>query len=295
MKLYFYRGKHPNFGDELNTWLLPQVFSNFFDNDATKLFLGIGSILFNTHPINCQKIVFGSGYGGYTPLPVFDKNWKFYCVRGPRTAEVCGLGPDKVAGDAAIMINRFRKRPLRPATRISFMPHWESLERGHWQTVCKFAGVTFIDPRHPVEEVLALIDGSTTLIAEAMHGAIVADALRVPWIPVLPLHSFHRFKWFDWAESVALKLSPKSIWPSSVNEAYFAVKQELRYGLENPTGARALAVRCGDAAFTTLAAARLWHLARYEPMLSSETALARVLDRLEICAAQIKKDFASAP
>ncbi len=47
MKIYTYRGEMPNFGDELNNWLLPKVFPNLFDDDDSRLFLGIGSILFD--------------------------------------------------------------------------------------------------------------------------------------------------------------------------------------------------------------------------------------------------------
>jgi hypothetical protein len=293
VKLYFYRGKEPNFGDELNTWLLPKVFPNFFDDDNRILFLGIGSILYDHHPPNCRKVVFGAGFGGYTAPPQLDENWTISCVRGPRTAKVFGLGQEKVAGDAAILINRYRhaQQPSR-LRRIAFMPHFESLNRGNWQKACRLAGLHFIDPRRPVDEVLAEIGSSSSIITEAMHGAIVADALRIPWLPVLPLHVSHRFKWFDWAEALDIKLNPQPLWPSSAQEAYMSVKQRNSYRLEHPKGSLAIAAQCADATFTILTAARLWHLARKEPMLSAAPALNRALEKLETHAAQIKKDFA---
>jgi hypothetical protein len=55
MKIYTYRGEMPNFGDELNNWLLPKVFPNLFDDDDSRLFLGIGSILFDHHPPRSEK------------------------------------------------------------------------------------------------------------------------------------------------------------------------------------------------------------------------------------------------
>jgi len=51
------------------------------------------------------------------------------------------------------------------------------------------------------------------LIAEAMHGAIVADALRVPWIPVRSSDSVLAFKWRDWCASLNLTYSPHAIIP----------------------------------------------------------------------------------
>jgi hypothetical protein len=300
MRLYFYRGLSPNFGDELNQWLLPKVFPGLFDDDASTLFLGIGSVLFDHHPEHCRKVVFGSGYGGYTALPRFDENWHFSCVRGPRTADACGIGRDKVAGDPAILIRRFRERTPQSSGRNAFMPHWESAERGNWQGACRLAGLHLIDPRWPVDEVLNAIEGSDTLITEAMHGAIVADALRVPWIPVLPLHASHRLKWFDWAESLDLKLSPYVLWPSSTSEMVMACEQILGRDQRHRSfpirlwrrSARvALGNRCAESVFAALAAQRLRRLSRLEPFLSSDAALERVLGRLETRAERIKLDW----
>jgi len=59
-----------------------------------------------------------------------------------------------------------------------------------------------------VQKTLTAIQQSRLLIAEAMHGAIVADALRVPWIPI----RFHKhilpFKWRDWCASLNMSYDP---------------------------------------------------------------------------------------
>jgi hypothetical protein len=93
MKMFAYRGKHENFGDELNHWLWERLLPGFFDDDESQLFLGIGSILYDNFEPNMQKIVFGSDYGGYTNPPKVDRNWTFYFVRGKKTAEVLGIDP----------------------------------------------------------------------------------------------------------------------------------------------------------------------------------------------------------
>ncbi len=92
MKLYYYRGRQPNFGDELNPWMWLQLLPNLFSEDDSSTFLGVGSILYDHFPEDTLKIVFGAGYGAYTPAPnVHTGSWDIYFVRGPQTAEVLGL------------------------------------------------------------------------------------------------------------------------------------------------------------------------------------------------------------
>lgn len=199
----------PNFGDELNVWLWPKLLPGFFDEDERELFLGIGSILFHDYPREAIKIVFGSGYGGYTPPPRVDESWKFYFVRGPRTAHALGLEPGLAAGDAAMLLRLIPEALPARETRglgTAYMPHWDSAVSEQWEMLAARAGLAYIDPRWPVDRVLAAIRSCDLLVTEAMHGAIVADALRVPWIPVLP-HPVHRFKWYDFAEALGIEIA----------------------------------------------------------------------------------------
>src|SRR3546814_1140970 len=103
VRYYAYRGEEPNFGDELNHFLLPRILDGFFDGKDDPLFLGIGSILFDHHPAHLTKIVVGAGYGGYMAKPVLDDRWKVYAVRGPRTARALGLDQRLVAADLAVL------------------------------------------------------------------------------------------------------------------------------------------------------------------------------------------------
>jgi len=64
-----------------------------------------------------------------------------------------------------------------------------------------------------VEEILREIQQSELLIAEAMHGAIVADALRVPWVPARVYGNFMEFKWRDWTQSIQMPLEVAEIPP----------------------------------------------------------------------------------
>lgn len=289
MKLYYFRG--PNFGDELNEYLLPKVFPNFFDDDASILFLGIGSILYDYHPRQAKKIVFGAGFGKYTSPPVIDSTWNIYCVRGPRTAAVLGIDKNLVAADSAILIKKFRLQNRVLRHKFSFIPHWESLTIGHWESVAQEAGVNFIDPRWPVERVLTEIESSEVLIAEAMHGAITADALRVPWIPLTPVEPKHRFKWYDWAEALEIPLMPQHLAPSSVQEGLSGWLGASR--ARWPVRAIRLlgAERLLDFPFKIAARNSLFKAKLAEPTLSSDAALDRAIDKLESSVLSIRRDF----
>lgn len=291
MKLFFYRGRIPNFGDELNLWLLPKVFPDFFDEDPSKLFLGIGSILYNDHPKAALKIVFGSGYGGYTTKPSLDETWRVYCVRGPRTAAALSLSQDMGIGDGAILMNRFRTPRNKPIHKFGFMPHWESLERGRWKEVCEATNMHFLDPSAPVEQLLNEIQECEVVVTEAMHGAIVADALRVPWIPVLPIDGAHHFKWLDWADALDIKFEPQKIKPSTTVEVWTQVT-----GKKGGTAGKMLrrldkVLKVSDLFLFDAAAQSLLQASKTTPYLSADASMDRSVSRLSESAEQIMKDF----
>jgi hypothetical protein len=219
MKMFYYRGPRPNFGDALNTWLWPRLLPDFFDNDESALFLGIGSILYDFFPSAARKVVFGAGYGGYTSAPRIDARWAFYFVRGPLTARTLGLDPSLGIGDAAILVRSCVPPRPKKVHAASFMPHWESAIDGDWADVCSRAGLHYIDPCADVDAVIADILESDLVLTEAMHGAIVSDALRVPWVPVRPVRSPHRGKWLDWASALGIELRPQPITPSNALES----------------------------------------------------------------------------
>lgn len=278
MKLQYFQGPHPNFGDELNPWLWPKLLPSFLDEDSSTLFLGIGSIIGTAYDDQALKVVFGSGFSAsyhYKP-DVHDGKWDVFFIRGPRTAERLGLSKDLAIGDSAILLRAVVKPIHRPKT-IGFMPHWESLDRGDWGRVCSLAGITLIDPRKPVEQVMDAILQCKVLVAEAMHGAIVADALRVPWIPLLPIHGNHRDKWYDWAGALDLTLRPFRLWPSSPLELGIAVE---RHKALSAAASALSSIKGAESALQHLAAKRLQKLAQEEPQLSQDSAIENATERM---------------
>ena len=98
-----------------------------------------------------------------------------------------------------------------PTGQVCFMPHHTSTEYADWEPICAKAGITYLDPAADMHEVLAKIRGARLVIAEAMHAAIVADAFRVPWVPVQCYGHILGFKWEDWCQSVELDYQPQPI------------------------------------------------------------------------------------
>ena len=290
MKISYFRGlQHSNFGDALNPWMWPKLIPGFFDEDESRVFLGIGSILGEKeYAPGSRKIVFGSGYvPEYHIMPEINKtDWDIYFVRGPRTAKMLNLPPELGLGDPAILLRTIVKPQSPTIGVVSFMPHWQSMERGRWEDACRLAGINLIDPRSPVESVIEDLQKSKLLITEAMHGAIVADALRVPWVPVIPINSIHRGKWTDWTESLGLKFHPQRLWPSSLLEMRLSF-------MRRPITASPFAGLI-EKNLACAAAHRLRRLSVSSPCLSDDRTLDRVTSTMQEMIARLRKDYGRA-
>ncbi len=284
MQLYSWQGEAPNFGDELNHLLWPALLPGFFDDDTSKIVLGIGSVLDCRHSRIVTKIVLGAGYGGYQKPPRLDRSWIIHWVRGPRTAVILGLPKILGLGDPAMLLpcvpGLFEIIDARSRS-IGFMPHFESLARGAWEAVASMADMTLIDPRWPPKQVLAAIAGCSLLLSEAMHGVIVADALRVPWIALRPQARAHRPKWLDWVGALDLDLSFRPL-PASSSREWMETTRPFS-GFSTDRWHRPKPVATIEHKFLDRAAAALRAAAATPPALSSDTALRRSQGRMLAC------------
>jgi succinoglycan biosynthesis protein ExoV len=293
VKLFVYR--HPsgvrNFGDELGRNIFPALLPGRFDEDGCEIFLGIGSILFDSLPPTARKIVLGAGYGGYTRPPVIDATWTIHGVRGPMTCRALGLEPRLAIGDPAMLLRVMHPRRSAPKRlRTAFMPHWQSMQRGDWPRAAALAGVHLIDPRAPVQQVLEEIADCEMLLAEAMHGAIVADALRVPWIALRPLDPIHRFKWQDWAEPLDLPLRPQALAASTLRERIEVIRIGRRVPGRRVTRLLPGLAGIGADAFAESAAEALRRAAASEACLSRDAMLDRAVTRLQEAIERFRQD-----
>ncbi len=224
MKLHYFRSKHGNFGDDLNGWLWPELLPDVWDDGADGItFVGVGTILNNLVPDSRLKLVLGSGVG-YAPLPpgLDDGSWNILAVRGPLSARAANLPADTAITDGAILLSVLPglvKRQEERSGGIVFVPHVSSAEAGGWEDICDRLGITYVDPRWDFHKVFAMIGNARLVLADAMHGAIVADTFRVPFVPLVSSREISSFKWMDWTLSMEMPYRPIRLPASSLVEA----------------------------------------------------------------------------
>lgn len=230
MKLHYYRDAWGNFGDDLNPWLWPRLLPGHFDRRGDELFLGIGTLLNHRAPRAPVKHVFGAG-AGYGDPPELDDRWRLHFVRGPLTAERLRLAPGTAIADPAYLTT-LAFDPSRARRRhVAFMPHHFGTHDYDWEPLCRRAGLEYLDPAAPVGRLLRKIAGARFVIADAMHAAIVADAFRVPWIPVAIYKRHSAFKWDDWCRSMEMSYLPERIEPLYDNSSQRPLRRFRGYCL----------------------------------------------------------------
>ncbi|NJN90162.1 MAG: polysaccharide pyruvyl transferase family protein [Leptolyngbyaceae cyanobacterium RM1_406_9] len=289
MKLCYYKlpDGAQNFGDNLNPWLWERLLPGVLDDDPTTAFVGIGT-LFNSNLPNRtrearKRAVFATGVGYGKGVPVVDDSYKIYCLRGPLSTQALGLPDDLAVTDGAVLLRRLvnlSDRNLhRNLYKFAFMPHYELAGEG-WKSVCQSIGFGYIDPRWSTEAVITAISQTEVVLAEAMHGAIVADALRVPWVPVVTSRTILSFKWQDWCASVGVDYEPMQ------TQRVFDPRNQTDLLTPVRTVRHWLRIRS--------AASRLKQLAlRSRPILSSDDQIERLTVQLEERLQQFKDDVAA--
>jgi succinoglycan biosynthesis protein ExoV len=226
MRLCYWKrtGEIPNFGDALNPFIFGHLLPGVLDENPHAILVGIGTLLEkgmgevlnipaeyveNDEPLSRWIVVFGSGAGYFDP-PTIDARWRIYCVRGPLTAKLLGLDEDAAVADPAILVRRVFRGTAGKSRKISLMPH-HATSGAVLKAICGEADIHYIDPLDSVENILDAISATEVLLTEALHGAIVADALRTPWVPIKTNEEVFAFKWEDWCRSIEREYVPIAV------------------------------------------------------------------------------------
>ncbi|MFQ3191549.1 MAG: succinoglycan biosynthesis protein ExoV [Paraglaciecola sp.] len=248
MELGFFEGNISNVGDDLNPFLWSGLLPGLGGGDCSTVFIGIGSILDRRYDHYDNKVVFGSGARGTETLPDIDDSWNIRFVRGPLTCNALkekGINV-KYITDPAMLVSKFFTKPQVSTGQIGLIPYFRT-DHKPWAEIAKSLGYKLISPTLSVEDFVNELSQCSLVVTEAMHGAIIADALRVPWIPyssftIAHEQDTHLFKWTDWCSSVGLEFEDfvlPRFWPSTqlsfigklknyIKKRYIAKKISLR-------------------------------------------------------------------
>ncbi|MGB5596559.1 MAG: polysaccharide pyruvyl transferase family protein [Waterburya sp.] len=285
MKLFYYKvpNNKMNFGDNLNPWLWTELLGDILDEDQSTVFVGMGTLLneaLSRRTKNARtRVIFGTGAGYGKGDLKLDSSYKIYCLRGLLSARFLGVSEDLAITDPAILVRKIFKQKSPKTNRFAYMPHHELAGKG-WELVCQDLGFAYIDPGRPIEEILSSLANTEILLAEAMHGAIIADAFRIPWIPVVTNSSILSFKWQDWCSSIGLEYQPIYLdrlhHPRNKKDILLPVRATRDW------------FRQKEAAAQLLKAAN-----NSSPMLSEDTCIERLTTQLEERLEQFKTDVRS--
>lgn len=212
MLLKYYKGRVPNFGDELN----PYIFYNLlnFDNAFENNFYGIGSLI--DHRINPQEnsIIFGTGVRDLA-IKNLSNSWDIRFVRGPISSNLlrCNFITDPAYCLKLLPKYSSLDKAHQKKYKVSYMPYFRDTNNYIIRLVCRILDIHIINPSEEVEFIINEIRASESIIVGAMHGAIVADIFRVPWIRLRNgIHGFEsplisEVKWNDWMLSLSLNVN----------------------------------------------------------------------------------------
>jgi succinoglycan biosynthesis protein ExoV len=298
MKLLYCKMPRGNFGDDLNDWFWDRVAPGLINDQGPGTLFGIGTLLQDYYgkqlPAEGPVYVLGAGAGSKGALPQITDRWHVYGVRGPLTASYFGLSPDLVCGDPAILVGKFTDLHAPTRKGIGFMPHVWSLDDWDWKATCERFGLIYVDPCADSKETIRQISGLDKLITEAMHGAIVADAMRVPWVAVGISDRFEATKWCDWAGSLGIDLHIRRM--HQLRRPDTSISSRLR------TAAKEMAMRVGkNVNYVTLpnsSATDIVYSERLltsimrdaEPQLSTDANLNGLVSKLENTIAKLASD-----
>lgn len=209
MNVTYYKDPIGNFGDDLNEWIWDEIAPFIRDKESIYSLLGIGSIINNLLIKDEKVIVFGSGIG-YGEIPN-KEDLIINCVRGKLTARLLVISESLAVADSAILLNlipSFSPIPENERDGVIFILHHTTALKSNYSEICDKLDIELVSPILDSKHVINKIGGSKLVIAESMHAAIVADAMRVNWIPVVANSNTNTFKWLDWLSTFEINYKP---------------------------------------------------------------------------------------
>jgi succinoglycan biosynthesis protein ExoV len=211
-----YYSETKNFGDKFNAFLFDEIVDAEKLCDMNFTVYGVGSILSKNFGFsNSGSIVtLGTGIRGvdFNPdqnnLQVHPISWS----RGLFSQTTTKI--EAIADGAyAFMLHPTYKQLLeakkKPTYKLGIIPHYSSLSIFPWHKLASNT-IQIISPLDDFQEVCNNILNCETVLCEAMHGAVFADMLRVPWVRLDFISKYYEdpkisyLKWLDFYSGIGL-------------------------------------------------------------------------------------------
>lgn len=215
IKLYWYRGKNPNFGDELSCDIVTAIAARKVERSTAVDcdMCAIGSILrWAIRPNKASRVQSGRplhvwGSGLMTNINMPDLAFiKYHAVRGPLTKICLPTSLPKIAlGDPGMLAPIVFPKAKYATSEIGFVPHWTQINSIKTKKfIAENPNVRLINPQHGTAEVINRISGCEFVLSSSLHGLIIADAYKIPnvWIEDSPVHEGNGLKFLDYFSSI---------------------------------------------------------------------------------------------
>lgn len=143
----------------------------------------------------------------YGEAPNFDHHeFDFRSIRGPITKQYLPQNTMEIPyGDGGLLVSNV----ISGATvqkGVGLMPHLSTeLRFPKIKSLCEELNIKYISPSVEGDIGARIISGLDFLIAEAMHGAIVADSYGIPRINITFSKDINLYKWEDYHYGVRLE------------------------------------------------------------------------------------------
>jgi succinoglycan biosynthesis protein ExoV len=187
---------------------------------------------------------------------------------------------------------------MKPEFEASVIPHHLSVDMLDWESVSRATGIQFVNPSQHCLDVLSKIRRSRLVLTESLHGAILADAFRIKWIPIRFSYRFLNFKWIDWCQSVGVEFAPVDLPPAfqgslraGKRTANFLRNQLGRTGLGPPSWVKRPYRKSSDKEMEVFASG-LGHIAsKHAGFLSQDAVFQKILLQLKRQLELLQKTF----
>ena len=204
MKVFYHKMNGGNVGDDMNATLWHALLPGLDEVTTAAWLIGAGTIVDSRlNALPGRKIVMGSGVRPGAKRVDANGDVHFAAVRGYLSAAACGLEPSAAVCDPGFLVASVWPRDASRSEKIGFVPHVYSERYSSIARAAAEIGFEVISPTLDIERFLQALARCARVYTESLHGAIFADALRIPWARVCACSIYYEsrevadFKWTD--------------------------------------------------------------------------------------------------